>query len=117
MYESTFHIAAMDCPAEEQLVRMVLGPLPGIHQLTFDLEARTVIVHHDTAVSDIDTALQSLRLGSRLENSRETTGVLSAQGRDQRKILWAVLGINFLFFLISPIFILFRFVFAYFLFF
>jgi len=103
MLESTFHIAAMDCPAEEQLVRMALEPLPGIQQLTFDLQSRKLTVHHESAVDDIDAALRSLCLGSRLENSRETTGILSAQGPDQRKILWTVLAINFLFFLVEAI--------------
>ncbi|NVK53938.1 MAG: cation transporter, partial [Flavobacteriaceae bacterium] len=40
MQKSTFHISQMDCPSEENLIRMKLDGMPGIRNLDFDLEKR-----------------------------------------------------------------------------
>jgi Cd2+/Zn2+-exporting ATPase len=44
---SLFRIDQMDCPTEERLLRKALEPLPGVHQLAFNLIERTLRVHHD----------------------------------------------------------------------
>lgn len=45
--ESLFRIPRMDCPSEEQLVRLALGSSTSVRRLTFDLDQRTVSVAHD----------------------------------------------------------------------
>lgn len=65
MTVSRFHISAMDCAAEEQLVRMALSDLDGIDQLSFDLNKRDVMIDHDIDPAAIDAALQRLDLGAR----------------------------------------------------
>jgi Zn2+/Cd2+-exporting ATPase len=46
MKVSTFHIAEMCCPTEEQLIRRRLEPLDEVDALEFNLMARTVSVRH-----------------------------------------------------------------------
>jgi hypothetical protein len=41
---TTFHIAHIDCAAEEQMVRMGLPDVPGIERMEFDLGARELQV-------------------------------------------------------------------------
>jgi hypothetical protein len=43
---SVFSVADMDCPAEEQMVRMALSDVAEVDALDFDLEARRVAVVH-----------------------------------------------------------------------
>ena len=63
MTVSRFHIAGMDCAAEEQLVRMALSDLDAIHRIDVDLDERNIIVDHDTNPEEIETALGPLALG------------------------------------------------------
>ncbi|QOJ00905.1 MAG: heavy metal translocating P-type ATPase [Phycisphaeraceae bacterium] len=49
MRTSTFLIPAMDCPAEESLIRRRLGSVPGVQELRFDLFGRRLWVVHDHA--------------------------------------------------------------------
>jgi|SRR6056297_422018 len=69
---SRFHIAEMDCVAEEQLVRMALSDIDGINRISVDLDQRDVVVDHDTSPDVISTALDALRLGtSHIDDSSE----------------------------------------------
>ncbi|GHU14217.1 hypothetical protein FACS1894161_4800 [Spirochaetia bacterium] len=47
MEKTLFHIKEMDCPAEEQMVRMKLADFKVVKQLAFDLENRDLTVFHD----------------------------------------------------------------------
>ena len=62
---SRFHVAEMDCAAEEQLVRMALSDIDGINRVSVDLGQRDVVIDHDTSPAAIGTALDALRLGTR----------------------------------------------------
>ena len=64
MTVSRFRVDAMDCTAEEQLVRMRLNGLDGIDQIAVDLDARQVAVLHRIETDAVDAALQSLDLGT-----------------------------------------------------
>lgn len=59
-------LATMDCPAEEQIVRMRLSGLTGIHLVSVDLDARTVAVTHDHTSLDVLAALDQLDLDAEL---------------------------------------------------
>ena len=100
MNRSTFFIAKMDCPSEEQLVRMRLEGLSSIHSLHFDLSKRHLNVFHHGSPDDIFAALHSLNLDSSLVGSLETDVPLT-KAHDDRKLLWIVLIINLSFFVLE----------------
>jgi Co/Zn/Cd efflux system component len=61
---SRFHVAKMDCAAEEQLVRMALSDIDGLNRVSVDMDQRDVVIDHDTSPTAIGTALDALRLGT-----------------------------------------------------
>lgn len=66
---SVFAVPGMDCPSEENLIRLALDGVDGIVELDFDLQSRHVVVVHDTyrtQVLTISRRLASLQLGARL---------------------------------------------------
>jgi len=102
MKKSTFHISKMDCPSEEQMIRMKLEPYKEIKQLSFDIPNRKLEVYHTGEVDNIYQALSELKLNDRLENTEDEAELpLAADESKQRKILWWVLGINFGFFVVE----------------
>jgi copper chaperone CopZ len=60
-----FHVAGMDCAAEEQVVRMVLSDVDGIERIEVDLERRDVVIDHSTSPDTLSTSLRTLDLGAR----------------------------------------------------
>jgi Co/Zn/Cd efflux system component len=102
MKRSKFNIPAMDCPSEEQMIRMKLEGIAGIRRLEFDLEGRRLDVIHEGDVDPIKKALAGLNLGATLNSSDETadTGTPEDEGL-QKRILWWVLAINFGFFMLE----------------
>ncbi|RED94331.1 cation transporter [Marinoscillum furvescens] len=102
MKKSTFHISKMDCPSEEQMIRMKLEPYKEVKQLSFDIPNRKLEVYHTGEVDNIYQALSELKLNDRLENTEDEVELpLASDDSHQRKILWWVLGINFGFFVIE----------------
>ncbi|MFP4329137.1 MAG: cation transporter [Spirochaetaceae bacterium] len=103
--ESVFHIAEMDCPSEESLVRMKLEGMEEVSSLEFDLHRRLLTVVHRGDVGGIEEKLAELDLGTELRSSGEADeSRLTAEkrtSRRQRRILLTVLLINFGFFLIE----------------
>lgn len=103
MQKSIYNIPEMDCPSEENLIRMKLDGVEGIRQLEFDIENRSLFVFHLGENSEITQQLESLKLGANLvdtetiddfeQHPESTTG--------QTKLLWTVLLINFGFFVIE----------------
>lgn len=64
MTTSRYRVPAMDCAAEEQLVRMALSAIDGVERVRVDLDDRKVAVRHATDRAGIDAAMSSLRLGA-----------------------------------------------------
>ena len=62
MTVSRYRVAAMDCAAEEQLVRMRLEPVQGVARLVVDLTQREVTVDHNLDTKAITDLLESLDL-------------------------------------------------------
>jgi Co/Zn/Cd efflux system component len=89
----------MDCAAEEQLVRLALDGLPNIQKLDFDLNTRVLSVYHTGRSEPIFQALNDLDLGTSFGGSVPTGNIVETEvhGRE-RRVLWAVLSINFFFF-------------------
>ena len=102
MKKTIFKIEQMDCPSEENLIRMQLQNIEGIAKQEYDLKDRTLTVFHTGNYQIIEQQLATLSLGSHFIESSETAeGVLTEEDNKQRKVLWLVLAINFGFFLIE----------------
>lgn len=103
MQKTTFKISKMDCPSEENLIRMKLNTISGIHRLEFDISARKLTIFHHENVSSIEMALEELDLGSEtlLTESVEVDSI--EKSTVQRKLLWTVLIINFVFFIVEMV--------------
>ncbi|WP_346856876.1 cation transporter [uncultured Draconibacterium sp.] len=103
MLKSEYHISKMDCPSEENLIRMKLDGLLEIKKLDFDIENRNLTVYHSAENQKITSQLEELNLGAKLSNTstiKESEVVLESSGV-QSKLLWSVLIINFVFFVIE----------------
>ncbi len=103
MFQSTFSIPQMDCPTEEQLIRLKLEGKNGIQQLYFSFENRKLKVYHAYPNQNVILReLETLGMGTTLTETvpYNLLPVLQTE-RSERKILWLVLIINFTFFLIE----------------
>ena len=90
---SRFHVAAMDCAAEEQLVRMALSDVDGINRIEFTLEQRDVVIDHDVDAGAILAALEMLKLGARHVDDMSEIGPMTDTHRERNALLVA-LAIN-----------------------
>lgn len=68
--ESTFSIPKMDCPSEENLIRMALSNAEGVQSLRFDLARRELKARHQGQPDSLLQLLQPLNLGASLVNSQ-----------------------------------------------
>jgi Co/Zn/Cd efflux system component len=101
MKKTTFEITKMDCPSEENLIRMKLSEISSIKNLEFDISNRKLLVYHLKDTSIIEKNLAELNLGSILMNSENIQEQTFEKDKNQQKLLWTVLGINFTFFIIE----------------
>ena len=101
MKKTIFKIEQMDCPSEENLIRMKLQNIEGIAKQEFDLKGRVLTVYHTGDYKVIEHQLATLNLGSRFIDKEVTGEVQAEENSKQRKVLWIVLAINFGFFLIE----------------
>lgn len=75
------HIAAMDCPTEEALIRRVLTPLPQVLGLDFDLLNRILTVHHkEQEVAEIQQKLAAIGMQGQLLAGTATAANAKQQG-------------------------------------
>jgi Co/Zn/Cd efflux system component len=98
----------MDCPTEEQLVRMALAELPELAELEFDLADRRLTVIHRDPAERVLTALEPLGFGAHVEASEPTAepapptpGQAEGAAARERRVLLAVLSINAAMFVIE----------------
>jgi cation diffusion facilitator family transporter len=91
----------MDCPSEENLIKMKLSDLKAIHKLDFDIPNRMLTIYHDSDDNLILDTLSDLNLGTSLKDSITVDNVDLSEEKNQRKLLWYVLLINFAFFIIE----------------
>jgi Co/Zn/Cd efflux system component len=99
--KTTFHIPQMDCPSEENLIRMKLEGISSIQHLDFDLGARQLTVFHDGEMDEIERSIDDLNLGGKIESTERTDQTTFDTDANQRRLLWWVLIINFSFFIIE----------------
>lgn len=90
----------MDCPSEEQMIRMKLAELTNIYSLDFDIPNRQLTVFHTENYDQIFQRLDNLNFDTSIvdnvwvDNFSETM----INTNKERKLLWQVLAINFFFF-------------------
>ncbi len=104
MNKTVFEIPKMDCPAEENLIRMKLDGISGIANLDFDLENRKLIVFHTGPSDNIAKSISDLKLGGKKISTEKSDQTVFEENSNQKRLLWTVLGINFSFFLIEMTF-------------
>ncbi len=104
MQKTRFKISKMDCPSEEQMIRMKLGDLSNIQSLDFDIPNRQLTVYHTGGYDLIFQRLDNLKFDTSLIDSESEENFVQINNHAQeRKLLWQVLAINFLFFVIEII--------------
>ncbi len=101
MEKTIFEITKMDCPSEENLIRIKLDGVSSIKNLAFDIPNRKLSVFHDGEVDQIERSILELNLGAKKLTTEQTDQTEFSENSNQRKLLWTVLVINFAFFLIE----------------
>jgi Co/Zn/Cd efflux system component len=93
----------MDCPSEEQMIRMELASFKEIHHLDFDIANRLLHCIHDGSSEPILLRLNKLKLNTSVITTEQDFKSSSPLYKDESQTLWAVLIINFSFFAIELI--------------
>lgn len=103
MQKTTFKITKMDCPSEEQIIRMKLADMKNIHTLQFDIPNRQLTVFHTGSHEQIFQRLDSLHFDTSFVESISTDNLTATTDKtiSERKILWQVLVINLFFFVLE----------------
>jgi len=102
-----FKVPKMDCPAEEELIRMTFDGLEGIRLLEFDLVDRVLVVWHMADTDTVMSRLLGLNLGATLLKTTEVSEShlpsheATVSDRDQARVLWILLGINAFMFVVE----------------
>ena len=100
---SIFAVPRMDCPSEENLIRMALDDLGEVLSLTFDLSARKLTVVHRGEAAAVLERLEPLGLGAELLASEGIAATEiaatdpaedAAEDAAEAKVLKTLLAIN-----------------------
>src|SRR6056300_893673 len=97
MQKTIFEITKMDCPSEENLIRMKLDAISSIVNLDFDIPNRKLTVFHSGETDQIEKSVIELNLGGKKISTEQTNQSEFKETANQKKLLWTVLIINFLF--------------------
>lgn len=103
MQKTIFEISQMDCPSEENLIRLKLAEISEIKNLDFDIPNRKLTIFHFSQKEKIGNVLAKLKLGEKHLETHEIENQEFSANSQQRSLLWTVLLINFTFFLIEVI--------------
>lgn len=101
MEKTTFEISKMDCPSEENLIRMKLDAIAEIKNLDFDISNRKLTIFHIGQIDKIETSIAELNLGEKKISTEISKQIKFEENTNQKKLLWIVLLINFAFFIIE----------------
>lgn len=93
----------MDCPSEENLIKMKLSDISKIQKMDFDIPNRILTIHHNEDPSVILDSLKALNLGAVLKGTITVNNVSLSKESHQKKLLWYVFFINFIFFILEII--------------
>jgi Co/Zn/Cd efflux system component len=105
--ETTFLVPAMDCPSEEQMIRMSLGSL-SIRTMEFDIPNRTLVICHSEEPNVVLDKLVPLGFGAKIEGNQvledfEIKPIQLDPDKDaqERKVLIWLLALNGLMFFVE----------------
>jgi len=104
MNKTIFKVPKMDCSAEENLIRMKLENISSVYDMNFDLSRREVTVFHEGQLELIEKSIRDLNMGGKMlstEHIEQPGQTVITENKHQRKVLLAVLFINFAFFVIE----------------
>lgn len=101
MEKTVFQIPQMDCPSEENLIRLRLDGIVEVKHLAFDIPQRRLTVHHEGRLDAIERSIADLNLGGTLVGTEQSDETRFEEPAEQRRLLWTVLAINFGFFAIE----------------
>jgi len=101
MKKTIFEITKMDCPSEENLIRMKLDGISSIANLDFDIPNRKLTIFHSGKIDQIEKSVIELNLGGKKISTEQTDQTDFKENQNQKKLLWSVLIINFTFFIIE----------------
>jgi hypothetical protein len=102
---SVFRIPGMDCPSEEQMIRLRLAEAP-VAALAFDLAGRRLTVDHDGDPQAILARLVPLGYGAELAESHtlaadEAAPAAPADDAAEARVLWILLALNAVMFVVE----------------
>lgn len=102
MNKTTFQISKMDCPAEENIIKMKLSGFTEITALAFDIPNRLVVIYHSGNHDEILKALDSLDFDTTFIATETSNDVnFNTNSKQQKRVLKQVLFINFFFFVLE----------------
>lgn len=101
MYKSVYKISKMDCPSEEQMIRMKLDTLDNIKHLDFNIAERTLAVVYTDKQEEIFEKLDSLNFDTKLIETKVIENFTEQTEKVDSKLLWQVLLINLFFFFLE----------------
>ena len=104
-FRSRFRIPGMDCPSEEQMIRLRLADVP-VRFMVFDIAGRTLVVGHAGDVKQVIERLDPLGYGAALMESQPLsadTVIPPTDAAAEARVLWLLLGINALMFLVEMV--------------
>lgn len=83
----------MDCPSEEQMIRMKLDDLTNIQSLEFDIPNRLLHVFHIDNNEQIFQRLDTLKFDTSILSTVSVDNFTATDNQnDERKTLWTVLN-------------------------
>lgn len=105
-HRSTFLVSQMDCPSEENLIRMALQGLQGVNSLDFDLDSRSLQVVHTGSSEAVLERLAPLNLGTSLVKSTPCEvdpdeALDPAANASDARVLRLLLAVNSIMFLVE----------------
>ena len=106
MTVTLFKVKGMDCPSEENIIRMKLAELgDDIASLDFDLRRRTLAVtHSESAAERLADAMESVDMGAKIIETRDADAAdRPSADTSQRRVLYRVLLVNAVFFALEMV--------------
>ena len=91
--ETTFLVPAMDCPSEEQMIRMALSSLI-THSMSFDIPNRKVVICHSEDPNQVLEKLLPLNFGACIQSNKSIDSVptqaqdIEEAARERKVLIW-----------------------------
>jgi cation transport ATPase len=84
MKKTIFEITKMDCPAEENLIRMKLDGISSIANLDFDIPNRKLTVYHNDKTDYIEKSVIQLNLSGKKISTEEIDQIEFKENANQK---------------------------------